>query len=60
MLSVTFGQDSTSTSLRRMVKIALDAQNNALQGRLIPAAATGPSMHMEVLDAARRQFILGD
>jgi len=43
-----------------MVEIALDVQNNALQGRLIPAAASGPSMYMEVLDAARRQFILGD
>jgi hypothetical protein len=51
--TVSFGQDVTSSSLRRMANIALDVQNNAPQDPLLPAAANIPSSYTEALDTVR-------
>jgi hypothetical protein len=56
--AVSFGQDATSSSLRRMAQIALDVQNNAPQDPLLPAAANIPSSYTEALDTVRGQFLL--
>jgi hypothetical protein len=41
--SVLFGEDASSTTLRRMADIALEIQNDALRGVVLPAAANVPS-----------------
>ncbi|KIM92371.1 hypothetical protein PILCRDRAFT_417 [Piloderma croceum F 1598] len=51
--AVSFGQDSTSSSLRRMAQIAQEVQNNAPRDPLAPAAATVSSSYAEALDTVR-------
>lgn len=51
--TVSFGQDVTSTSLRRMAQIALEVQNNAPRDPLLPANANIPSSYTEALDTVR-------
>ncbi|KAI9460718.1 hypothetical protein F5148DRAFT_1377366 [Russula earlei] len=52
--AVSFGQDSASSSLRRMAQVALDVQqNNAVEDPLLPATATVPSSYTEALDTVR-------
>jgi hypothetical protein len=58
--AVSFGQDSTSSSLRRMTEIALEVQENAPQDPLLPATANIPSSYTETLDTVRRKHILSD
>jgi hypothetical protein len=58
--AVSFGQDATSSSLRRMAQIALEVQNNAPQDPLLPANANIPSSYTEALDTVRRQHISPD
>ena len=48
--AVSFGQDASSSSLRRMTEIALEVQNNAPHDPLLPAAANVPSSYTEALD----------
>ena len=48
--AVSFGKDSTSSSLRRMAQIALEVQFNAPHDPLLPAAARIPSSYTESLD----------
>ena len=48
--AVSFGKDSTSSSLRRMAQIALEVQYNAPHDPLLPAAAKIPSSFTEALD----------
>jgi hypothetical protein len=51
--SVSFGQENTSASLRRMAQIALEVQNSAPRDPLAPAAATVLSSYAEALDTVR-------
>jgi len=51
--TVSFGQDTESTYLRRMANIALDAQNNAPSDPLAPATATVLSSYSQALDSVR-------
>jgi len=51
--AVSFGQETTSTSLRRMAQIALDVQQNAPQDPLLPANANISSSYTEALDTVR-------
>jgi hypothetical protein len=48
--AVSFGQDASSASLRRMAQIALEVQNNAPHDPLLPAVANVPSSFTEALD----------
>ena len=48
--SVSFGEDASSTTLRRMADIALEIQNNAPRGVVLPAAANVPSSFTTALD----------
>lgn len=48
--AVSFGQDASSASLRRMAQIALEVQNNAPHDPLLPAVANVPSSFNEALD----------
>ena len=48
--AVSFGQDATSSSLRRMAQIASEVQNNAPHDPLLPPAANVPSSYTEALD----------
>jgi hypothetical protein len=48
--SVSFGEDASSTTLRRMADIALEIQNNAPRGVVLPAAANVPSYFTTALD----------
>ena len=48
--AVSFGQDSTSSSLRRMVQISREIQDRAPRDPLAPAAAIVPSSYAEALD----------
>ncbi|SRR5260221_13887612 len=58
--TVSFGQDATSTSLRRMTQIALEVQNNAPRDPLLPANANIPSSYTEALDTVRRHYFSSD
>jgi len=51
--AVSFGQDNTSSSLRRMAQIAREIQNNAPCDPLAPAAAIVLSSYAEALDTVR-------
>jgi len=51
--TVSFGQEATSTSLRRMAQIAQEVQNNAPRDPLLPANANIPSSYTEALDTVR-------
>jgi hypothetical protein len=51
--AVSFGQEATSSSLRRMAQIALDVQTNAPHDPLLPAAANVPSSYSVALDTVR-------
>lgn len=51
--AVSFGRDSASSHLRRMVQIALDIQNNAPRDPLAPAASTVLSSYSQALDTVR-------
>ncbi|KAF8491331.1 hypothetical protein F5888DRAFT_1736394, partial [Russula emetica] len=51
--AVSFGQMLLRPSLRRMVHIASDVQNNAPQDPLLPATAYVPSSYTEALDTVR-------
>jgi hypothetical protein len=48
--AVSFGQDPSTASLRRMAQIALEVQNNAPHDPLLPAVANVPSSYTEALD----------
>jgi hypothetical protein len=48
--AVSFGQEATSSSLRRMAQIALEVQNTAPHDPLLPATANVPSSYTEALD----------
>jgi hypothetical protein len=48
--AVSFGQDSQSSYLRRMVQIALDIQTKAPRDPLAPAASTVLSSYSQALD----------
>lgn len=57
--AVSFGQDTASSSLRRMADIALDVQqNNEPQDPLLPATTSVPSSYTEALDTVRGQCLL--
>jgi Mg-chelatase subunit ChlD len=56
--AISFGQESESVHLRRMVQIALDIQNDAPQDPLAPVAATLLSSYSQALDTVRMIFIL--
>jgi hypothetical protein len=58
--AVSFGHDTTSTTLRRMAQIALDVQQNAPQDPLLPANANIPSSYTEALDTVRRKHFVFD
>ena len=62
--AVSFGQEATSSSLRRMAQIALDVQTNAPHDPLLPAAANVPSSYSVALDTVsfpkKRIELLGD
>jgi len=51
--SVSFGQESTSSTLRRMTEISRDIQSNAPRDPLLPANAYVPSSYTEALDTVR-------
>jgi hypothetical protein len=51
--AVSFGQDATSSSLRRMAQIATEVQHNAPHDPLLPPAANVPSSYTEALDTVR-------
>ncbi|KAF8270139.1 hypothetical protein EI94DRAFT_1572222, partial [Lactarius quietus] len=51
--AVSFGQEASSISLRRMSEIALEVQNNAPHDPLLPATAKVPSSYTEALDTVR-------
>ncbi|KAI6101021.1 hypothetical protein EDD16DRAFT_1844403 [Pisolithus croceorrhizus] len=51
--AVSFGPDASSTYLRRMAEIAIDAQNNAPRDPLAPAAATVMSSYNQALDSVQ-------
>jgi len=51
--SVSFGQDASTSTLRRMADIALEIQNNAPRDVLVPAAASVPSSFATALDTVR-------
>ncbi|KAI9462918.1 hypothetical protein BJY52DRAFT_1221931 [Lactarius psammicola] len=51
--TVSFGEESSSSSLRRMAEIALEVQKNAPSDPLLPAAANIPSAYTEALDTVR-------
>ena len=48
--SVSFGEDASTTTLRRMSDLALEIQNNAPGNALLPAAANVPSSFATALD----------
>jgi hypothetical protein len=48
--AVSFGPDSSSSSLRRMAQIALEVQNDRVNDPLHPAAANVASSYTEALD----------
>ena len=48
--AVSFGQDSTTASLRRMAQIALEVQNNTPRDPLVPDAIDIPSSYTAALD----------
>ena len=48
--SVSFGEDASTTVLRRMADLALEIQNNAPGNALLPAAANIPSSFSTALD----------
>ena len=54
--AVSFGQDSESSHLRRMVQIALDIQNNAPHDPLTMASATVLSSYSRALDTVGIDF----
>jgi hypothetical protein len=56
--AVSFGQDNTSSSLRRMAQIAQEVQNNAPRDPLALAAATVSSSYAEALDTVSSISIL--
>jgi hypothetical protein len=56
--AVSFGQDVTSATLRRMAQIASDVQQNAPRDPLLPANANIPSSYTEALDTVRRNLYL--
>ncbi|KAI0259083.1 hypothetical protein BC834DRAFT_908110 [Gloeopeniophorella convolvens] len=51
--SVSFGPDTSSSSLRRMTQLALETQNNAPRDPLMPATANVPSSFSVALDTVR-------
>jgi hypothetical protein len=51
--AVSFGADSSSSSLRRMAQIALEVQNDRVNDPLHPAAANVASSYTEALDTVR-------
>jgi hypothetical protein len=58
--AVSFGWDSSSSSLRRMAQIASDVQKNARQDPLLPSTTQAgvPSSYSEALDTVREQRLL--
>ncbi|KAN0128164.1 hypothetical protein V8E53_014016 [Lactarius tabidus] len=52
--TVSFGQEATSSSLRRMVQIVLDVQTYALCNPLLQAADKVPSSYSVALDTVRQ------
>jgi hypothetical protein len=58
--TVSFGQEATSSSLRRMVQIVLDVQTYALCNPLLQAADKVPSSYSVALDTVSSKITLFD
>jgi hypothetical protein len=56
-MPVSFGQDSHSSTLRRMSQIALEAQRRAPRDPLLPAEATVQSSYSEALDTVSQSEV---
>jgi hypothetical protein len=56
--SISFGQDTSSSSLRRMANVALEIQNNAPHNSQTPATALVPSSFAISLDTVRNPLHL--
>ena len=52
--AVLFGEESSSSSLRRMAEIALEVQNDGTNDPRRPTGANVPSAYTEALDTVRR------
>jgi hypothetical protein len=52
--AVSFGEESSSPSLRRMAKIALEVQNDGAKRLLHSTAANVPSSYTKALDTVSR------
>ena len=52
--AISFGPDSSSSSLRRMANVALGIQNNAPRDPLRPATASVPSSFAVALDTVSK------
>ena len=48
--AVSFGDESSASSLKRMAQIALKVQNDGAKDPLLPAGANVPSSYTEALD----------
>ena len=48
--AVSFGDESSASSLKRMAQIALEVQNDGANDALLPAGANVPSSYTEALD----------
>jgi hypothetical protein len=53
--SISFGPDTSSSSLRRMANVALGIQNNAPRNSRTPATASVPSSFSIALDTVRNR-----
>jgi len=51
--AVSFGDESSASSLKRMAQIALEVQNDGANDPLLPAGANVPSSYTEALDTVR-------
>ena len=56
--AVSFGEESSTSSLKRMAQIALEVQNDGANDPLLPAGANVPSSYTEALDTVSRPKIL--
>ena len=58
--AVSFGQDASNSSLRRMAQLALEIQNHAPNDPLLPTAANIPSSFNTALNtASARAYFTG-
>ena len=56
--AVSFGDESSASSLKRMAQIALEVQNDGAKEPLLPAGANVPSSYTEALDTVSRPKML--